>query len=119
MTLITDVSVLYVDAKGLYPHLVADWWDETDAKAYDGPNPVVAHPAVRTLGAIAALMHPAGSHVRACCGNGGAPLGRRIGAPRRVKAIRFRRAAEAWRTRRRSWRQDLFSRTSGLGARRA
>lgn len=53
MTLRTDVSVLYVDPRGPYPKLVADWWDEKrDAKhygvRYEGrpvtENPVVAHP---------------------------------------------------------------------------
>lgn len=40
-----DVSALYVDPRGPYPSLVADWWDEKrDARNYDGPNPVVAHP---------------------------------------------------------------------------
>ncbi len=41
----TDVSALYVDPRGPYPKLVADWWDEKrDARNYAGPNPVVAHP---------------------------------------------------------------------------
>lgn len=45
MTLRTDVSALYVDPRGPYPKLVADWWDEArDARNYDGPNPVVTHP---------------------------------------------------------------------------
>lgn len=45
MSLRTDVSVLYVDPRGPYPKLVADWWDEKrDARLYAGPNPVVAHP---------------------------------------------------------------------------
>ena len=40
-----DVSALYIDPRGPYPALVADCWDEArDAKHYDGPNPVVAHP---------------------------------------------------------------------------
>lgn len=39
------VSALYVMPDGPYPQLVEDWWDESrDAKLYDGPNPVVAHP---------------------------------------------------------------------------
>lgn len=39
------VSVLYVDPRGPYPKLVADWWDaERDARNYSGPNPIVAHP---------------------------------------------------------------------------
>lgn len=39
------VSALFVAADGLYPTLVADCWDEVrDARNYDGPLPVVAHP---------------------------------------------------------------------------
>jgi hypothetical protein len=40
-----DVVALYVDPRGPYPKLVADWYDEKrDAKTYAGPLPVVAHP---------------------------------------------------------------------------
>lgn len=43
--MIDTVSALYIDPRGPYPSLVADCWDEgRDAKLYDGPNPVVAHP---------------------------------------------------------------------------
>ena len=52
MTLRTDVSAkLYVDPRGPYPKLVADWWDEArDARNYAGPNPVVAHPPCQRWG---------------------------------------------------------------------
>lgn len=51
MSLRTDVSVLYVDPRGPYPKLVADWWDEKrDARLYAGPNPVVAHPPCERWG---------------------------------------------------------------------
>ena len=88
----TDVSVLYVDPRGPYPKLVADWWDEKrDARNYAGPNPVVAHPPcgpwgrlkhlykgsehdcapiaqhqVRSYGGV--LEHPAQSQLWAACG---------------------------------------------------
>lgn len=43
--MIDTVSALYVMPDGPYPSLVSDWWDEArDARLYDGPNPVVAHP---------------------------------------------------------------------------
>lgn len=51
-----DVSVLYIDPRGPYPKLVADWWDEKrDARLYAGPNPVVAHPPCQLWGSFAAV----------------------------------------------------------------
>lgn len=41
----SDVVALYVDPRGPYPKLVAEWYDEArDARTYAGPLPVVAHP---------------------------------------------------------------------------
>jgi hypothetical protein len=80
-----NVAALYVDPKGPYPGLVTHWFDEQrDARTYQGPWPVVAHPpcgpwsslkhlykgggkeladhalkAVRTYGGV--LEHPRGS----------------------------------------------------------
>lgn len=45
MALSTGVTALYVDPRGPYPRLVADWYDaERDALSYAGKRPVVAHP---------------------------------------------------------------------------
>lgn len=86
------VAALYVEPRGPYPHLVADWYDATrDARTYRGPGPVVAHPPcetwgrlrqfstantrelaivaveqVRTFGGV--LEHPAGSKLWEECG---------------------------------------------------
>lgn len=43
--LVTDVAALYVDPLGPYPKLVEHWYDESrNARTYDGPFPIVAHP---------------------------------------------------------------------------
>lgn len=41
----TDVVALYVDPRGPYPELVAEWYDEKrNALTYLGTKPVIAHP---------------------------------------------------------------------------
>lgn len=41
----TDVAALYVDPRGPYPKLVADWFDaQRNADTYAGNLPIVAHP---------------------------------------------------------------------------
>lgn len=50
----TDVSALYIDPKGPYPKLGGvDCWDAArDARLYDGPNPIVAHPPCTHYGRV-------------------------------------------------------------------
>lgn len=99
----TDVAALYVDPRGPYPSLVADWYDaERDAMTYRGTMPVVAHPpcgpwsrtshlhkrakeialaphavaVVQRVGGV--LEHPAGSALWDACG---LPKPSHFGAP--------------------------------------
>lgn len=53
----TQVAALYVDPRGSYIGLPGiDPWDEArDARAYQGPYPVVAHPPCQRWGALAAV----------------------------------------------------------------
>lgn len=87
------VAALYVDKLGCYPKMYGvDCWDETrDARLYDGPHPVVAHPPCgkwgrlrqfckrndadcgpRAVGQVqnwgGVLEHPAGSKLWEHCG---------------------------------------------------
>lgn len=88
----SDVVALYIDRRGPYPSLVVECFDEArDAKTYEGPWPVVAHPPcgpwgslrglctrqdksagphgvemVRTYGGV--LEHPAHSRLFRACG---------------------------------------------------
>lgn len=54
----TRVAALFVDSSGPYPGLVADCWDAArDARNYDGPLPVVAHPPCQLWVNFAALNY--------------------------------------------------------------
>lgn len=66
-----DVAALFVDPRGPYPELVAEWFDERrDARTYAGPHPVVAHPPCGPWGVMKhlctgqdALLGPVGVHM--------------------------------------------------------
>lgn len=53
------VAALYVDPRGPYPKMPdVDYWDEArDARNYDGPYPVVAHPPCQLWVNFAALNY--------------------------------------------------------------
>lgn len=52
----TDVTVLYVDKRGPYPKLVAEWFDEhRNAETFGGRCPVVAHPPCGPYSRLRAL----------------------------------------------------------------
>lgn len=53
-----DVAALFVDAGGVYPVLVLSCWGKgQDARNYDGPLPVVAHPPCQLWVNLAAVNY--------------------------------------------------------------
>lgn len=65
MTLRGDVVALFVDPRGLYPTLVAEWYDEKrDARTYTGSLPVVAHPPCSRWCRLAGLVEARWGHKR-------------------------------------------------------
>lgn len=80
----TDVVALFVDPTGIYPYLVADCWGEArDARDYDGPLPVVAHPPCQLWVNFAALNYKryGGGHNRP--GNDGGMFASALASVRR------------------------------------
>lgn len=56
--MIDDVAVLFCDPRGPYPERVVHWYDEKrDARTYEGPYPVVAHPPCRLWTNLAAVNY--------------------------------------------------------------
>lgn len=60
------VAALYVDPRGVYSELDGvDIWDESrDARLYDGPHPVVAHPPCTRWCRLAGLVEARWGHKR-------------------------------------------------------
>lgn len=56
----TDVAVLFARADSVYKSLPGvDVWDiERDARTYDGPHPIVAHPPCRAWGRLRTFANP-------------------------------------------------------------
>lgn len=79
---------LYVDPRGPYPELVADWYDQArDARTYAGSLPVVAHPPCQLWVNFAALNFKrwGGEHNRP--GNDGGCFASALANVRRVGGV--------------------------------
>ncbi len=62
--MVDDVVALYVDPRGPYPGLVAEWYDEArNAEMYAGPHPVVAHPPCGPWGRLKHLHQAGGAEL--------------------------------------------------------
>ena len=92
------VSALFVDPAGPYPELVADCWDEKrDARNYDGPHPVVAHPPCQLWVNLAHVNYKryGGGHNRP--GNDGGMFASALASVRRWGGVLEHPAfSEAW-----------------------
>lgn len=64
------VAALYIDPRGPYPKMEGvDCWDETrDARLYDGPHPVVAHPPCGAWGNLRHLATVSATDDARSCG---------------------------------------------------
>ena len=83
-----DVVALFVDPRGPYPELVADWYDQArDARTYAGSLPVVAHPPCQLWVNFAALNFAryGGEHNRP--GNDGGCFASALANVRRVGGV--------------------------------
>lgn len=95
-----EVSALFVDAEGIYAELVYDCWDQArDARLYDGPLPVVAHPPCQLWVNFAALNYKryGGGHNRP--GNDGGCFASALASVRRWGGVLEHPASSnAWAT---------------------